>query len=77
MMFFGGGMLLFWLLLLVVIIAAVGGWRSFGGVRSDQHRNYTLLSPTQETPEETLRTRYAKGEIGREEYVEMLETLRT
>jgi uncharacterized membrane protein len=75
MMFFGGGMLLFWLLLLVVI-AAVGGWRSFGGVRSDQHRDYTLLSPTQETPEETLRARYAKGEISREEYIKMQETLK-
>lgn len=62
-----GWMWIWWLLILVVVAAVawvvVTAARKSGG-------------PAQETPEQVLKRRYAKGEIDRETYQRMLEDLR-
>ena len=74
MMFFGGGMLLFWLLVIGVIVAALGGL----GVLSGRPRaGGGETTSTLATPEEILQTRYARGEISREEYEQMRATLKS
>ena len=76
MMFFGGGMLIFWLLVLVGIVAAGVGLGGFAGWNRQDSSAAPGLLPTKETPEDILRARYARGEISREEYVEMQAILR-
>jgi putative membrane protein len=76
MMFFGGGMLIFWLLVLVGIIAAGVGLGGFA-VRNRQDSSAAPGPlPTKERPEDILRARYARGEISREEYVQMQAALK-
>ncbi|RIK42989.1 MAG: hypothetical protein DCC55_06910 [Chloroflexi bacterium] len=74
MMFFGGGMLLFWLLVIGVIVAALGGLGVLSGrLRTDGDET----ASTRAKPEEILQTRYARGEISREEYEQMRATLKS
>ena len=61
---FGGiGMILFWMLLIAVVVLVV---RGVIGNNSTGHN-----APSPQTPLEILQTRYAKGEISKEEYEEM------
>lgn len=76
MMFFGGGMVIFWLLVLVVIIAAVVGLSSFAARNRQDSNGFTGQPQAKETPEDMLRSRYARGEISQEEYVQMQATLK-
>jgi putative membrane protein len=65
-MWHAGGMWIFWIaVLLVVVLAIVWAARSSGP-----------RSAPPESPEEILKKRYARGEIGREEYQERLDELR-
>ena len=56
----GIGMLLFWGMIIAAIVVLV---RGFGG-----RRERTETSVRQSTPLDILRTRYAKGEIDKEEF---------
>ena len=76
MMFFGGGMLICWLLVLVGIIAAVAGLGGFAGRNRQDSSAAPGPLPTKERPEDILRARYARGEINREEYVQMQAVLK-
>ena len=76
MMFFGGSMLIFWVLVLVGFIAAGVGLGGFAGRNRQGSSAAPGPLPTKETPEDILRARYARGEISREEYVEMQAILR-
>ena len=61
---FGGiGMIPFWVLLIAVVVLVV---RGVIGNNSTGHN-----PPSPQTPLEILQTRYAKGEISKEEYEEM------
>jgi len=61
-MFFGGGfMWIFWLLVVVVILAAAKAVKGRNGKRDDSQKDSALS---------ILDERYARGEIGREEYEE-------
>ena len=76
MMFFGGSMLIFWLLVLVGIITAGVG---LGGFAVRNHQDSSAAPgplPTKERPEDILSARYARGEISREEYVQMQAALK-
>ena len=65
----GMGMGLFWILVAAAVIAAiVWAVRSSGGSSRD--------GPRGESPEETLKRRYARGDISREEYERTLSDLR-
>ena len=55
------------LILLVGVIAYALGWRP--------QFNQPGLAPTNQTPIEILKARYARGEITREEYDQMLRDL--
>lgn len=67
---FGGlGMILFWVLLIGVIIVVV---RSFTGNSGAGGESSTAR---EQTPLEILQTRYAKGEISKEEYQEIRTTM--
>ncbi|WP_461209253.1 SHOCT domain-containing protein [Desulfocurvus sp. DL9XJH121] len=57
------------LMLLLVVAAGVVLFRAFGGSNS-------ACAPTRQTPEEILKSRFARGEIGKEEYKEMLASIR-
>lgn len=61
------GMLLFWVILIGVIVLVV---RAFMGA---DKRPYGAT--TAQTPLEILQARYARGEINREEYIEMKDAL--
>lgn len=77
MMFFGGGMLLFWLLVIGGAIAAIGGLRGLNARNRQDSTGSTPQPGAKESAEEILRTRYAKGEISREEYTQMATTLKS
>lgn len=64
-----GGMSIFWLLLVIVAVFVVV-WL----IR--QVRPGGSLPSNGPSAEETLKQRYARGEIGREEYQRMLQELR-
>jgi putative membrane protein len=67
---FGGiGMILFWVVLIGIVVLVV---RSFLGNNSAGNNTPT---PVAQTPQEILQTRYAKGEISKEEYEEVQQTL--
>jgi putative membrane protein len=67
---FGGiGMILFWVVLIGIVVLVV---RSFLGNNSAGNKT---PAPTSQTPLEILQTRYAKGEISKEEYEEVQQTL--
>lgn len=61
-----GGMWIFWIAVLVVVTLVIA-WAS---------RRVGNRVSTYESPEEILQKRYARGEIGRDEYQERLEQLR-
>jgi uncharacterized membrane protein len=63
-----GGMLLF-PLLIIAIIAYLIGWRPDFGQRPSER------APGGERPVEILKRRYARGEIRKDEYEEMLRDL--
>ena len=67
------GMGLFWILLIALVIAAVV-WAVRSG--SSSSRAGPPGEPRGESPEETLKRRYAQGEISREEYEQTLSDLR-
>jgi uncharacterized membrane protein len=77
MMFFGGGMFLFWLLVIGVVAAALGGLGIFAARPRTENSGGARQAPAQQTPEAILQTRYARGEISREEYQQMRETLKS
>jgi uncharacterized membrane protein len=77
MMFFGGGMFLFWLLVIGVVAAALGGLSIFAARPRTENGGGALQSPASQTPEAILQTRYVRGEISREEYQQMQETLKS
>lgn len=63
---FGGmGMILFWVLLIAVVVLVVRG------VIGNSSAGSNAALPPAPTPLEILQTRYAKGEISKEEYEEM------
>lgn len=64
----GIGMLLFWVLIIVGIVWLIG---SFGRSASTP----TVSAPVSESPLDILKRRYAKGEITKEQYEEMKNTL--
>jgi len=64
-----GGMSIFWLLLVIVAVLVVV-WL----IR--QGRPQTPRGPHGSSAEKVLKQRYARGEIGRDEYQRMLEELR-
>jgi putative membrane protein len=67
---FGGiGMILFWVLLITIVVLAV---RSITGSGTTDSNSLTTAA---QTPLEILQTRYAKGEISKEEYEEARQTL--
>lgn len=61
-----GWMWIFWVLLVVVVAALL--WRAFGSPSLSGRRD--------ESPEDILKRRYARGEIDRDEYERRLEGLR-
>ena len=62
---FGGiGMILFWVFLVAVVVLAVRSFMSNSGADS------TATATSLQTPQEALQMRYAKGEIGKDEYEE-------
>lgn len=63
-----GWMGLWWVLILLVIAAVV--WFAASAARRNGGQ------PREETPEQVLKRRYARGEIDRETYQRMLEDLR-
>jgi len=63
-----GGMLAMWLAFIVIV--ALAGWI---GVSVTRHRG---TPPGEESAEQILKRRYAKGEIDRATYERMLEDLR-
>ena len=66
---FMGWMPLVWIpliILVVVVLSRLAGASKGSG----------LQPPSRETPEEVLKTRYARGEIDRDEYEQNLEDLR-
>lgn len=65
----GFGMVLLWILLIAIVVLVV---RSFAG--NNNGASNASSSPRQ-TPLEILQTRYAKGEISREEYEEARQAL--
>ena len=67
-MFFGGGyMWIFWILLIVVIVVIVAGIAGEKpGSSKDTHEDSAL---------EILKKRYARGEITRDQYQELLSDL--
>lgn len=65
-MWHAGGMWIFWIAVLVVVVLAIVWASRQSGARLTPH----------ESPEEILKKRYARGEIGREEYQERLQELR-
>ena len=62
-----GGMGVWWILILIVV-----GLVAWFIVTQSRRRDY----PTNETPEQVVKRRYANGEISREEYERILEDLR-
>ncbi len=68
--FMGVSMVLFWGLLLVGIVVLVRHLRSDGNSRQ-------ASPPAHPAPEELLAERFARGEIGEQEYHQRLEALRT
>ncbi len=60
-----GWMWILWVLLIVVVVAALRG--PLGGSPPE---------PPRESPEQTVKRRYAAGEIDREEYERVLSDLR-
>jgi putative membrane protein len=73
-MMFGGGMLLVWLLP-VALIVLVGMWLFNQGSSGPSDGGNLLNQRPVKRPEDLLKERYARGEISREEYEEMRETL--
>ena len=80
---FGGGFSLIGMLLnLVITIAVIGGlvWLVIWAVRQFSANDHSsslfgqqnILPPARETPREIVEKRYARGEITREQYQEML-----
>jgi putative membrane protein len=61
---------LFWLLIVVLVIALIV--RLVGGPR---HR-YWMQGPPPDDPEQLLRARFARGEIGADEFQQRLDVLR-
>ena len=62
---FGGiGMILFWVILMAVVALVVRG------ITANGNASTTAPSSHAQTPLEILQTRYAKGEISKEEYEE-------
>ena len=62
---FGGiGMILFWVILLAVVVLIVRG------LTGSSNAGISAPPPHAQTPLEILQTRYAKGEITKEEYEE-------
>ena len=62
---FGGiGMILFWVILIAIVVLVVRG------ITANGNAGTTAPSPPAQTPLEILQTRYAKGEISKEEYEE-------
>ena len=62
---FGGiGMILFWALLIAVVVLVLRGFTGNGSTGN------SAPSPSAQTPLEILQTRYAKGEISKQEYEE-------
>jgi hypothetical protein len=62
-----------WLWPLMIVFFSLGGWRRFaGGYPRHGHSRPPSLPPAQPTDPalETLRQRFARGEIGRAEYEE-------
>lgn len=75
-MFFGGLMMVvFWGGLIALLVLAVRGF-SRNSTTSEYNRNRDMLpgSATQ-TPLEILQARYAKGEVGKEEYETIFQDL--
>jgi putative membrane protein len=66
------GMVLFWILIVVGIVALV---RSTAG--SPQGRAVPPPAPYNESPEQLLAARFARGEIDQTEYQQRLTVLRT
>lgn len=67
--FGGAGMWLFWIFILVLAVLAVRWLASSGG---------SSRQPTaDESPEEILKKRYARGELSRQEYERHLDDLRS
>ena len=62
-------MILFWVLVIAGIIA-IARWLIAGSSRQGQD-----TPPEHKTPTDTLRERYARGEIEREEFLQRLEDL--
>ncbi|GIV80429.1 MAG: hypothetical protein KatS3mg050_4823 [Litorilinea sp.] len=75
-MMFGGGMLLGWLLPILLLV--LGGMWLLNNSPSNRGGNPDGFHPPQrvERAEEILQERYARGEISREEYEEMRQTLK-
>lgn len=67
------GMMGMWLFWLVVIVALVFGVAAL--LRSGRREARSVVPSPPETPVETLRRRYAAGEIDRESYQQMLDDL--
>lgn len=76
MMFFGGGMMIVWLLGLVGVIAAIVRLGNLV-IRNRQADSLAGQPPVKETPEDILRVRYARGELSREDYLQMQATLKS
>lgn len=64
-------MILFWGGLVALVVVAV---RALAGSSSQSNR-HSESAPKQPTPLEILQSRYAKGELGDEEYERMRQTL--
>lgn len=73
-LFWGGlGMLLFWGLVLVLLIVAIRALWRIGQGSTPPVESRNSVTPSQ--PLQILQTRYAKGEITKEQYEEMRQEL--
>lgn len=70
-----GGMWFVWLLVLLLVVA-VGWFAASAASRGRRLRSNGPQEPGGESPEQTLKRRYANGEVDRETYQRMLADLK-